>query len=91
MTEPRIISDPKIMMGKPVVRGTRVTVELLLRLAASRLTVTDIVREYPHLTIEDVQAAYSFATDLARDAWLSNTLASRAIRRLRMDDDRVLN
>jgi uncharacterized protein (DUF433 family) len=70
MTERRIVSDPKIMMGKPVVCGTRITVEHLLRLAASGLEVADILGEHPHLTKEDVQAAYSFAADVARDSWL---------------------
>ena len=72
MTEPQIIFDPKVMMGKTVVRGTRITVEHLLRLAAMRMTVADIVEDHPHLTAEDVQAAYSFAADLTRDAWLKS-------------------
>jgi uncharacterized protein (DUF433 family) len=72
VTEPQIISDPAIMMGKPVVRGTRITVEHLLRRAASGLTLADLLKEYPHLTAQDVQAAYSFAADLARDSWLKS-------------------
>jgi uncharacterized protein (DUF433 family) len=72
VTESQIISDPRIMGGKPVVRGTRITVERLLRRAALGLTLADIVKEYPHLTVEDVQAAYSFAADLARDSWLKS-------------------
>ena len=72
MTESQIMSDPRIMGGKPVVRGTRITVEYLLRRAALGLTLADILKEYPHLTPEDVQPAYSFAAKLARDSWLKS-------------------
>ena len=57
----RIISDPKIMFGKPVIRGTRITVEHVLRCCAAGDTVEDILLNYPPLTQEDVRAAQAFA------------------------------
>lgn len=57
----RITTNPKIMVGKPIVRGTRITVELVLRKLAQRLSITDILHEYPQLTEADVQAAIDYA------------------------------
>ena len=61
MTTSRIQIDPSIMMGKPVIRGTRITVELLLRKLADGASETDILRDYPHLTPEDIRAAFAYA------------------------------
>ncbi len=57
----RIISDPKIMVGKPVVRGTRLTVEYVLNLLAHGATVAEILEEYKGLTQEDVRACLLFS------------------------------
>jgi uncharacterized protein (DUF433 family) len=62
-SHPRIKSDPKIMFGKPVVRGTRITVEHILRCCAAGEAVDDIVANYPPLTADDVRAAQAFAAD----------------------------
>ncbi len=56
-----IISDPKVMMGKPVVAGTRITVELILEKLAAGESPEQIVEEHPRLTEEDVRAALDFA------------------------------
>lgn len=65
---PRIISNPAVMMGKPVVTGTRITVEHILRCLAAGETPEEIVADYPPLTIEDIRAAQGFAADhLTRD------------------------
>lgn len=58
----RITISPKVMVGKPVVRGTRLTVEYLLNLLAHGATVGEILDEYPGLTREDIQACILFAT-----------------------------
>lgn len=50
-------------MGKPVIRGTRITVELVLRECGAGLTPKEIVRNYPALTQDDVRAALSYAAD----------------------------
>jgi uncharacterized protein (DUF433 family) len=65
MAEPRIISDPKIMTGKPVIEGTRITVELILTRLGEGRSVSDIVEEYPHLSRAQVEAAIAYARKLA--------------------------
>ena len=63
----RITLNPKIMAGKPVIRGTRLTVELILNLLAHRATHDEILREYPGITVEDIQACLLFATKSLED------------------------
>ncbi len=58
----RITVNPKVMVGKPIIRGTRLTVEYILNLLAHGATVTEIVSEYNGLTKEDIQACILFAT-----------------------------
>jgi uncharacterized protein (DUF433 family) len=53
--------NPKVMMGKPVVKGTRITVELILERLALGQTINDLLVAYPHLTEEKIQAALSYA------------------------------
>ena len=57
-----IQSDPSIMMGKPVVAGTRITVELILEKLAAGETVEQLLEAHPRLTREGIQAALRFAT-----------------------------
>jgi uncharacterized protein (DUF433 family) len=59
----RIEINPKVMLGKPVIRGTRVTVELILRKLGEGATHEVLLEAYPHLTEEDIQAAITFAAD----------------------------
>ena len=58
----RITLNPKVMVGKPVIKGTRLTVEYILNLLAHGATVTEIIQEYKGLTQEDIQACFLFAT-----------------------------
>jgi len=58
-----IISNPKIMMGKPVIKGTRITVELILGKIAAGESVDQILNEHPRLTHEAIQASCAFAAD----------------------------
>ena len=58
----RIVLNPKIMTGKPVIRGTRLTVDFILNLLAHGASEGDILNEYKGLSIEDIQACYLFAT-----------------------------
>ncbi|MCS7282362.1 MAG: DUF433 domain-containing protein [Anaerolineae bacterium] len=58
----RITINPKIMVGKPVIRGTRLTVEYILNLLAHGATPEEILQEYKGLTHEDIQACLLFAT-----------------------------
>ncbi len=52
----RITLDPKVMMGKPVIKGTRLTVEYVLNRLAHGATAADIIKEYEGVTVEDIQA-----------------------------------
>jgi uncharacterized protein (DUF433 family) len=61
-----VISDPRIMMGKPVVRGTRITVELILEKLAAGESMDQILSEHPRLTPEGVRAAIAFAAEALR-------------------------
>lgn len=63
MDLPRISIDPHVMLGKPVIRGTRIPVELILRRLAEGATEDDLLASYPHLTREDLRAAVTFAAD----------------------------
>lgn len=58
----RITINPKVMVGKPVIRGTRLTVEYILNLLAHGATMTEIISEYKGLTQEDIQACILFAS-----------------------------
>lgn len=57
----RIKSDPKVMLGKPIVRGTRITVEILLEKLAAGASIEDILTDYPALERDDVLAALAYA------------------------------
>ncbi len=59
----RIEVNPKIMLGKPVIRGTRVPVELILRKLGEGASEADLLDAYPHLKRADIQAALSYAAD----------------------------
>jgi uncharacterized protein (DUF433 family) len=63
----RIVSDPDIMMGKPTIKGTRITVELILTKLGEGMTVDELLEAYPHLKSDDVLAALSFAADYLRN------------------------
>ena len=61
-----IVSDPAIMMGKPIIAGTRITVELILDKLASGETIEQILDAHPRLTHEAIQAALAFAAESLR-------------------------
>jgi uncharacterized protein (DUF433 family) len=63
----RIVTNPKVMVGKPVIRGTRLTVEYILNLMAHGATPEEILAEYDGLTREDIQACLLFATRSLED------------------------
>jgi uncharacterized protein (DUF433 family) len=57
----RIVTAPKIMLGKPVIKGTRITVEFILELLANKWTEQEILRNYPGLTYEDIVACQKYS------------------------------
>jgi uncharacterized protein (DUF433 family) len=63
----RITSDPAILGGKPIIRGTRISVELILEWIASGAARDDIVRRHPQLTAADVEQALSYAAASVRN------------------------
>ncbi len=68
----RIDVDPRVMLGKPVIRGTRVTVELILRKLSEGATEDDLLDAYPRVAREDIRAAIAYAADtLANEETLS--------------------
>ncbi|HEY7823706.1 MAG TPA: DUF433 domain-containing protein [Acidimicrobiia bacterium] len=66
MTEPKIVSDPKIMMGKPVVAGTRVGVDLILEKLGSGEPIEAVLESHPRLSRDDVLAALRYAAEVLR-------------------------
>ena len=60
----RISIDPNIMAGKPVIRGTRIPVELIVRMLAQGIPEKDILQEYPRLEPDDVRAALAYAAQV---------------------------
>jgi uncharacterized protein (DUF433 family) len=63
----RIVVDPKILAGKPVIRGTRLAVEFILELLAAGQSENDILSNYPGLTREDILACLAYASYLAHE------------------------
>lgn len=74
----RITVSPGVMAGKPVVRGTRLTVEYILSLLAHEMTTTEILEEYEGLTREDVQACLLFASRSLESTAFMPLVAERA-------------
>jgi uncharacterized protein (DUF433 family) len=62
----RIVSDPAVLGGKPIVKGTRISVEFLLELFASGGTRSDVLKAYPHLTAEDIEEALRYAAEVLK-------------------------
>jgi uncharacterized protein (DUF433 family) len=63
----RITVDPKVLSGKPVIKGTRIAVEFILELLANSWTVEDILKNYPQLKREDVAAALKYAAEILKE------------------------
>ena len=63
MWQDHIVVDPAVLVGKPVIKGTRLAVEFLLELLAEGWPVEQILRSYPQLTADDIQAALHYAAE----------------------------
>ena len=59
----RITANPKILGGKPIIRGSRISVEFILDLLASGVDEQEILEDYPHITKEDIQACLKYAAN----------------------------
>lgn len=62
-----IVTDPEILVGKPVVKGTRLSVDLILDRLADGWTAEDLYQSYPRLTPEALQAVFAFAAEILKD------------------------
>lgn len=60
----RIIVDPNVLVGKPLIKGTRISVELVIDFLARVYTKEQVVQQYDHVTIDDIQACLSYASDV---------------------------
>jgi uncharacterized protein (DUF433 family) len=67
MPHDRIEMNPKVMTGKPVIRGTRIPVEMILRKLGTGMTIEDIIEDHPRITVDDIRAAQAFAADYLAD------------------------
>lgn len=63
----RISVDPKVMTGKPVIRGTRITVEAILQRLYGGMCEDDVLRDFPHITKDDIKAAQLYALEVVRN------------------------
>lgn len=62
----RIVLDPAVLVGKPVIKGTRISVELVVDLLGRGYTTQQVLGQYPHITAEDVQACLAYASEVLR-------------------------
>ncbi|MDG6996437.1 MAG: DUF433 domain-containing protein [Nitrososphaerota archaeon] len=62
----RIVVDPKVMAGKPVIRGTRIPVDAILHRIAQGASIDDLLKDYPRITRKDIEAAIQYAENLVR-------------------------
>jgi len=60
----RIVVDPSVLVGKPVIKGTRIPVHLIIELIAAGMTIKNVLKEYPELREDDVKAALLYASKL---------------------------
>lgn len=66
----RIISDEAVLLGKPTIKGTRISVEFILERMADGWSEQNILENYPHLTREDLQAVFGYAAECLKDGLL---------------------
>ena len=74
----RITYDPTVLGGKPIIKGTRISVQFILELLAAEMSVDGILAEYPHLVREDVLAAINYAARTIADEEIVVTLEEAA-------------
>ena len=73
-------SRPDVMLGKPVIRGTRITVEIILEKSAAGCPIEEVLAEYPSLTRDDVLAAVAYARQaIGTDEFIPRVRGSRAV------------
>ncbi|MEA3255415.1 MAG: DUF433 domain-containing protein [Candidatus Altiarchaeota archaeon] len=66
----RIVVNPKIMVGKPVIKGTRIPVDAIIQRIADGMSINEILEDYPNLKKDDVRVALSYSVDLVRGEYI---------------------
>ena len=74
----RIIIDPKIMVGKPVIKGTRLTVQHIIKMLAQGITIDEILAEYTRLVKEDIYACLLFANETLENSAFVPSFSAQA-------------
>ncbi len=80
MTEERIVVDQEIMAGKPVIKGTRIPVELILKLLAKGISKEEILEDYPQLDEEDIKAALEYGAKLVANEEVYPLIISKRVK-----------
>jgi uncharacterized protein (DUF433 family) len=62
----RIVVDPNVLVGKPIIAGTRISVELVVDLLGRGYTTAQVLEQYDHLTVDDIQACLAYASEILR-------------------------
>ncbi len=71
----QIVVDPDILLGKPVIKGTRISVELILKKLSEGMGVKELLEAYPNLTTENIFAALSYSADvISREEFIASSL-----------------
>ena len=73
----RIVIDSNVLVGKPVIKGTRISVEFVIDLLARGWTVEQVLKEYDHLTVEDIQACLGYAGEMLRERYVEIPLETK--------------
>lgn len=74
----RIIIDPDIMVGKPIIKGTRIPVDAIVKRLAEGMTIKEILEDYPSITKDDVKAALQYTVDVIRGEAVTPLLSLKA-------------
>lgn len=73
----RISIDPKVCFGKPCIRGTRIWVSIILDFLASGMTISEILKQYPHVEEADVYACLAYGAEMARERFVEIPLETK--------------
>ena len=60
----RVVINPKVMVGKPIIKGTRIPIDMIVKLVAQGMTIEEILEDYPKLSKEDVKAALLYSAEV---------------------------
>jgi uncharacterized protein (DUF433 family) len=71
----RIGVNPKVCFGKPCIKGTRIWVSLILDFLANGMSIEEILKEYPHLTEQDIRACIAYGAEMSRERFVDVTIS----------------